>query len=256
MKDKPTIKYNAYDQVWLMGAGTQLTAEQFARIDRPVIAFGWSDPNMYIKDHMLNSSLYCTNDLKLSRKLAKVHPTLYYQTSCDKKHHVNLNLDKSIDILVYGVGKHKFIGNRNDTVNALRKAGLSVTVFGREWDWDVHTHDFMEGDKFIEMINKAHISIDITNSSSAFAHRVLECTACGTPVLSKKREDLLQMFKEGKEVLTYEYVDDMIDTLKKYLKKPDMLRKIGLAGQKRCYAEHDISVSVPKLLKILAKVER
>ncbi len=244
------IDYNSYDQIWLMGAGAKIDKETFDSINIPVLAFGWSDPNLFNEDHYENCTIYFTNDLKTYNKL-QYHSdkiSYYYQTTCDKRYHKNLNLEKTTDILVYGVGDHKFISNRNEVVNKLREKGFNIKVFGRGWDEHEHTYDFIKGQQFIEEINRAKIVLDITNKDSAWGHRIFEASACGTPVLTYNREDTKQLLQIGTEIILYKDFADLLGALEVWLDYPDHLEEFGLNAQRRCYRDHDISVRIKALL--------
>ncbi len=251
--ENPIIDYNSYDQIWLMGSGAKIDKETFQSINVPVFAFGWSDPNLFSEDHYENCDIYFTNDLETYKSL---YPYLdnkiyYYQTTCDKRYHKNLNLEKTTDILVYGIGNHKFISNRNQIVNKLRRKGFKIKVFGRDWDSHEDTRGFIKGRQFIEEINQAKIVLDITNGESAWGHRIFEASACGTPVLTYSREDTKQVLDEVYEVFLYKGFDQLVSKLQIYLDKPELLKTIGLNAQKRCYKDHDISVKIKELLKII-----
>lgn len=253
--EKPIIDYNSYDQVWLMGSGTKIDYETYLSIKVPVIAFGWSDPNLFSTDHALNCNLYCTNDLNTYKNFpSSAKRCIYYQTSCDKRYHKNLNLEKTTDILVYGVGCHIFVTNRNEVVNKLRNLGFNIKVFGREWDKHEDTHGFIEGQQFIEEINKAKIVLDITNDTTAWGHRIFEASACGTPVLTYDREDTRQLLDNNQEILLYKNIEDIEEILSLYLTMPNTLKMMGCHAQERCYKDHDISVRIQELFKILKEI--
>lgn len=259
---KDVVDYHNYDQIWLMGAGAKIDDKTWYKIaletKTKVIAFGWSDPNLFSLDHAHNCHAYFTNDLKKSEQLtynSDKQYYYYYQTTCDKRYHKNLNLEKTTDILVYGVGNHKFIPYRNQVVNKLRRWGLNIKVFGRSWDKHPDTYGFIEGQQFIEEINKAKIVLDITTKISAWGHRIFESSACGTPVLTYDREDTKKLLKPGSEILLYKSLKDINETLQNFLKYPEQLKQIGANAQARCYKDHDISVRIQELFKILEEIK-
>lgn len=254
--EKSKIDYRSYNQLWLMGAGVKLTEEEFKYIPIPVIAFGLSDPNLFSEEHKQNCHIYCTNDLN-------IYQTFYYRsdkrciynpTSCDIRYHKNLHLEKTTDILVYGVGNHKFIPERNRVVNKLRRKGFNVKVFGRGWDKHSDTSGFIQGEQLIKEINKAKIILDITNKTTALGRRIFEGSACGTPVLTCDREDVRELFKSGHEILTYNTFENIVTTLNYVLTYPNILESIGDNAQQRCYNDHDIVIRVQKLLKYLKEM--
>lgn len=248
--------WNHYHVIMLHGSGAVLPEEEFQRVKVPIISFGWSDPNLFNEIHFKQGNIYCTNDLSLSKKMeGKGNPFHFYNTACDKRSHKDLNLQKETEILVYGAGTHKFVTDRNEVVNKLRKLGFKIKIFGRGWDSHKDTFGHIEGEEFIEEINKAHLVLDISNKTTAWPHRILEASACSTPVLTIDREDTRQMFIAGKEILLYDSFGYLTVLLKKVLENKNELREIGLNAQKRCYKNHDISVRIKELLKIMGNYE-
>jgi len=247
------MNWHYYDIVMLHGSGAVLPEDHFKNCIVPIISFGWSDPNLFNITHYTQSKIYCTNDFTFA-KLPYDKPVYFYNTACDKRYHKNLNLKKETDILVYGCGDHKFVTNRNKLVNKLRELGYTIKVFGRGWDQHSDAHGHIEGEEFIKEINKAHLVLDISNKTTAWPHRILESSACGTPVLTIDREDTRMMFKEWDEILLYKDFEDLIIKLSTALTHKKNLREIGLRAQKRCYKDHDISVRIKELLKIMEQL--
>ena len=252
-KENKQIDFSKYDLVMLHGSGACLTEKQKEKCKISILSFGWSDPNMFNELHFSQGDIYLTNDLSLSKSL-NGKPVYFYNTACDKRHHKNLNLDKETDILVYGVGTHPFVPLRNKYVNDLRKEGFKVKVFGRKWDKHEDTHEFIEGDGLSKEICKAHILLDVTNDKTAWGHRVFESSARGTPVLTMDREDTRSMFEENREILLYEDFEDIVSLLYCYLGQKDRLKQIGVNAQERCYKDHDISVRIQELIKIIEEI--
>lgn len=246
------IDWNSYDVIMLHGSGAVLPEEEFKKVKVPIISVGWSDPNLFNETHFNQGTVYCTNDLSLSKKLqGKGKSVYFYNTACDKRFHIDLNLKKETDILVYGAGIHKYVTNRNEVVNDLRNQGFKIKVFGRGWDKHSDTFEFIEGNGLAQEICKAHLLLDVTNTETAWGHRCFESSARGTPVVTVDREDTRQMFNKGDEILLYKTFKDLIGILQLTLSQPSVLRQIGLSAQKRCYKDHDISVRIKELLKIM-----
>lgn len=244
------INWNSYDVIMLHGSGAVLPEEEFEKVKVPIISFGWSDPSLFNITHFSQGSLYCTNDLTLS-KIPNDKPVYFYNTACDKRHHKNLNLEKETEILVYGAGTHKFVTDRNETVNKLREFGFNIKVFGRGWDKHPNTFEFIEGDGLAREICKAHLVLDISNETTAWPHRILESSACATPVLTIYREDTCRMFEREVEIIIYDGFAELQICLDFYLRDKSLLRRIGLNAQLRCWEDHDISVRIKELIKIM-----
>jgi len=249
-KENPKIDYDKYDLIMLHGSGAYFHNEEYNQVKCPIIGFGWSDPSMFNNIHYHQSTVYCSNDLEKTKIL---HDPIayYYQTACDKRYHVNLNLNKETDILVYGAGDHRFVTNRNTIVNKLRKEGFRIKVFGRGWDKHTDTYGFIEGHKLSVEVCKAHLLLDLVSKTSSWAHRVLESSARATPAFSIDRKDTRLMFKDNKEIILFSDFQMLIDKLAYYLNHKDKLKKIGINAQKRCLKSHDISIRIKELQKII-----
>ena len=247
------INWEWYDIVMLHGSGAVLPEEEYKKVKCAIISFGWSDPNLFNDIHYKQGTVYCTNDLNLAMRI-DTKPSYFYNTACDKRHHVDLYLEKETDILVYGCGNHKFVPERNKTVSDLRLYGYKIKVFGKGWIPHEDTFGFIEGEELAREICKAHIVLDITNGSTAWGHRIFESSARGTPVLTFDRKDTRSMFKEWDEILLYKDFVDLVIKLSIAMMHKNDLRKIGLRAQQRCYKDHDISVRIKKLIKIMDKL--
>ena len=252
-KEIEDIDFTKYDIAMLHGSGAILTNDIYQQCDIPILSFGHSDPNLFNEIHFNQGNIYFTNDLKLSRIL-KEKPVYYFPTACDMRYHVNLNLNKTTDILTYGKGSHPFVTNRNKIVNKLRRKGFKIRCFGREWDKHEDTHGFIEGEELSKEICQARIVLDLSNADTAWSHRIFEVSARGTTCLTYDREDTREMFMPYKEILTYKTIEDMMSTLDYYLNAEEELVLIGKNAQERCYKDHDISVRIQELLKILKEI--
>ena len=240
----------------IMLHGTAATIPQYIFDKRiiPIISFGWSDPNLYAPYFAKTCDVYFTNDLSLSQRLSKALNCFYLQTACNKKYHRYLGLAKETDILVYGVGVHPVVKDRNQTVDWLRSMGFTIKVFGRNWNPHKDTHPFIEGEELIVEINKAHLCLDLSNSYTAFPHRILECSACGTPVLTFRREDTLSLLENEREIFTYASKEELPYILNAILKNGQFLKDVGANAQRRCYKDHNITNRVQELKEKLYSV--
>jgi len=258
-KEDSNVMFKNYDLVMLHGSGALLTDEQHNECKSnniPIFSFGWSDPNLFHEKHYGQGDVYLTNDLSLSKKLKERNdkPVYFYNTACDKRHHKDLNLNKETDILVYGAGIHKWVTDRNEVVDNLRKDGFKIKVFGRSWNKHKDTFEFIDGIGLAKEICQAHLLLDVTNGETAWGHRVFESSARGTPVITFNRADTRSMFADS-EIIYYNNYNDILRMLNFYLRTPEvmasLLRKKGLDAQKRCYKDHDISVRIKQLVKII-----
>ena len=68
--------------------------------------------------------------------------------------------------------------------------------------------------------------------------RVFEVPACGGFLLTGDAENLRDYYKPGRDIVTFDTLDDLIDKARHYLDHDDQRRAIARAGYERTLAEH------------------
>ncbi len=86
--------------------------------------------------------------------------------------------------------------------------------------------------------------------------RLFEATGCGAMLITDEKKNLGEIFKVGKEIITYSDVDDLIEKLKYYLKNDKEREKIAKAGQRRTLKDHVYEKRMKELVGILNKYYR
>lgn len=83
--------------------------------------------------------------------------------------------------------------------------------------------------------------------------RLFETTGVGTCLLTDKKSNLSELFKDGEEVITYSSVDDCLDKIKWLLDNPIECRRIARNGQQRTLKDHNFENRVEHFFKELIK---
>ncbi|MFA5879134.1 MAG: glycosyltransferase [Candidatus Margulisiibacteriota bacterium] len=83
--------------------------------------------------------------------------------------------------------------------------------------------------------------------------RLFEVTGMGTLLLTDKKENMKDLFVEGKEVVLYESFDDAMEKIKWLLDNPQKMKEIALAGQKKTLAEHNYQKRVQFLHRLILR---
>lgn len=83
--------------------------------------------------------------------------------------------------------------------------------------------------------------------------RLYEATGCGVLLITDHKDNLNQLFKEGKEVVSYTSQDDLVNKIWYYLTHDDQRMKIAAAGQTRTLRDHTYGVRMKQLLNIIQK---
>jgi hypothetical protein len=213
----------------------------------PIVRIGLSDPNLFFKELSDNCDLYITNDYKTSTNL----DCYYMPCFADKNYFKKLDIKKEIDILFVGNKHHPFVKDRAGTISKLRKEGFNIKCFGHGW-----ANGFIEGDRLVQEYNKAHLCLDLTDDTTSLGSRIFQSSMCGTPVITKGREDLKELLKDSsEEVLLYGSYPDLVNTLRivfsESAKEEKFLEEIGLKARERCLKDHDVFIRVNGLLEHL-----
>jgi len=247
------IKAHKPDQAWIAHSFALLSPDIRRKAGVPVIGFGFSDPNGFKEDRLLGYSAYITNHYATYLKYKNEIPVFYNPTACDFRFHKTLYLERDIDISFIGVERHPYFKDeymRMKTVNFLeRDLGIRIMAYGQGW-----LGGKIEGMKFLEVINRSKIGLDLQDEESPLAHRMFEYSACGTPVITRERAEVKSLFIPDEEILTYESYDDLKEKLIFYLENPKKLETVGRKAKDRCLREHDIKYRVDGILDFLDEV--
>jgi hypothetical protein len=103
------------------------------------------------------------------------------------------------------------------------------------------------GDSLITLNNHGDIAHYAANM------RLYEATGMGACLLTDWKPDLGDLFELETEVVTYRTPEECLEKAKYLSEHPDIARKIGEAGQKRCLQDHTTSTRAQELLDILRK---
>jgi len=265
LKEREDVEYltshNADDiqsggYLWLYSSQLGLTAENYQEIKErglTVVNFGLSDPNMFQENRLKVCDVYCTNDLNTYRKYSQHNPfnckVHHWQPGCYLEKFTKRDVGKDIDVLFVGTLSHGYIPLRKQYIMRLRKEDINFKGYGDGFD------RYLAGEDLVNTYSRAHLNIDVVTKISSLSNsRLLQSAACGTPTLILKREDVLEEFQDGKEILTYGGgYDEMLSVIKKALTDKDRLAEIGENARQRCIRDHGMRKRVDDLIKYLGE---
>ena len=98
------------------------------------------------------------------------------------------------------------------------------------------------GHKMFELMGRSQITFNRhINVAEQFMNnmRVFEATGCGAMLLTDEKQNTRELFEPDKEIVTYESMDDCIEKVRFYLRRPDLVRAIAQAGQRRTLRLHN-----------------
>jgi len=236
--------------MWLYSSQLGLTAENYQEMKErglTVVNFGLSDPNMFQEGRLRVCDVYCTNDLNTYRKWNGMYNVYHFKYGVDHRFE-KTDTKKDLDVLFIGTLSHAYIPLRKPRALKLMKESFTFEGYGKGFD------QFLNGKDLVNAFNRSHLNIDLCTKHSALASRIFQAAACGVPTLTLKRDDILECFKDGKEILTYEGgYDEMLGVIKDVLKHKGWLAEIGENARQRCLKDHGMRKRVDDLIKYLGE---
>ena len=156
-------------------------------------------------------------------------------------------------------------GDRPAMIQALRTAGLDVQTWGTGWNvrsWHkavsrlpvigpaagrrwrdrVAASSRSSQDDMLAIFEQSRVSIDLVASSHGaepqIKGRTFEVPACGGFLLDGRAQGIEEYFELGKELVTYDDLDDLIEKARYFLRHESEREAIRAAGTRRTLAEH------------------
>jgi hypothetical protein len=148
-----------------------------------------------------------------------------------------------------------FVGSwkpeRGALVEQLDALDMAPQLFGKGWKnsrWAEDPQAIFRGSQINLGIGYALASARIANAKG----RDIECPAVGACYLTTYHWELAEMFEIGKEVLCYRNLEELVEMLAYYGKRPDACLKIAQAAHKRAHAQHTWEMRLRDLFKELS----
>ncbi|MEO7340171.1 MAG: glycosyltransferase [Luteolibacter sp.] len=134
-----------------------------------------------------------------------------------------------------------FVGSwkpeRGQVMDELASHGIRPALFGKGWResrWIDDPGTVFRGSQINLGIGYALASARIANAKG----RDIECPGTGACYLTTYHWELAEMFEIGKEVLCYRNMEELVELVSFYSKRPDACLKIAQAAHRRAHAEH------------------
>ena len=179
--------------------------------------------------------------------------SIYFPFGCNEKIFRNQETIKKYDVSFVG-GWHPY---REWLIERIRKAGVSVEVFGHRWP-----KGEIDQDGMIKLFNESRINLNLSNSASWDARylasspralinrlrskknveqmkaRMFEVSGCGSFQLTYYVEGLANCYDIDREIGVYSDSDDLIEKVQFYLAHEQLRETIAAAGYQRTLQEH------------------
>lgn len=98
--------------------------------------------------------------------------------------------------------------------------------------------------------SRINLNLSLRSIHSGIPLRVLDIMACGGFVLSNWQPEIAEYFVEGKEIVTFQSMEECKEKMDYYLKYEQKRQKIAEAGQKKVREKFDYTSGLLKLFEI------
>ncbi|NQT30035.1 MAG: glycosyltransferase [Candidatus Saganbacteria bacterium] len=212
----------------------------------------------FSKDYCFNFDYCITTDHSAIKKYKKIgyNNIILSQFAANQHVYKKMDIPRSLDVSFVGQPH----GVRRDIIKAVIEKGINISTFGNGWKttllkkkWnrlmkkvflDILKFDtgMISHDMMLAVFNKSKINLNLSQNShgirSQMKGRHFEVPACGAFLLSSHDADLEHYYELGKEIETFDTIEEMIDKIKYYLSHDEEREKIARAGYERTMREH------------------
>ena len=138
--------------------------------------------------------------------------------------------------------------DREVIVNRLLAEGVPIDLFGKGWP----NAQWVENPTEIYRSSQINLGIGFaTPNLTTIKGRDFECPGVGACYLTTYNWELANWFDLGKEILLYRCVEELLEMLSYYRRRPEECARIALAAWHRCKAEHTWEKRFRKLFRQL-----
>lgn len=156
-------------------------------------------------------------------------------------------------------------GDRPETLQRLREAGLDVQRWGTGWDVRfadrviarlpvigasggrdrlerIRARTRCSQESMLEIFEQSRLNLNLVEASQGgepqIKGRTFEVPACGGFLLDGRTEGIEEYFEPGVEIALYDDAEDMVAQAKHYLGHEAERARVAAAGHRRTHAEH------------------
>ena len=175
-----------------------------------------------------NSALPKYNRLGISDRVIKT------QWGCNHQLYTPMDIEKDIDISFVGQPH----GNRREILSHISNKGFELKVYGFNWEQfpRVPFH------QMVRIFSRSKINLNLSNSSTMIGQQIkgrnFEIPGTRSFLLTDNAENLGEYYLDGKEIVIFNSVDEMIEKIKYYLNHEKQRELIAESSYKRTLSEH------------------
>jgi len=144
--------------------------------------------------------------------------------------------------------KDQFAAGKDELGNELRGCGAKEPLFVDTSSASYYqlAHLYASGLLHLQ-------STDPQSVEGGIPYRVFQSAACGVPLLSDYKKELVECFTPGDEILIYRDDRDLSETLQKAISNPKRSKEVGRAAYERFLKEHTWTHRMRRLVDIMSR---
>ncbi|MHA1232416.1 MAG: CgeB family protein [Candidatus Helarchaeota archaeon] len=146
--------------------------------------------------------------------------------------------------------------NREEILKSV--IGYNLKIWGKGWEKSIYpeirkkfTHRFISIEEISKVFNACKINLNIHHNSGNINFRCFEITGCGAFCLTDRTLGIEKSFEIGKEIITYEGNQDLIEKIDYYLDNDTEREEIAIRGQQRTYRDHTIEKRLKQVINVI-----
>jgi glycosyltransferase involved in cell wall biosynthesis len=124
-------------------------------------------------------------------------------------------------------------------------AGICMHARGKLWGMDMY-----------RILKKSRINLNVhidLAAQEAANMRLFEATGVGGFLLTDYKNNIGDFFEPGKEIETFNSVDELVEKALYYLNHPDLRAQIAEAGQRKCFEKFTLRHSASQLDHVIRR---
>ncbi len=185
-------------------------------------------PNFDLVCTTATSALPKYEQLGLSDRVIKT------QWACNHEIYVPCDIPRDIDCSFVGMPH----GDRVNVVNSLMSRGLDVQIYGYGWQ----DRPRLPFNQMVRMFSRSKVNLNLSNSAVSSVQQIkgrnFEVPGCRAFLLTAKAEELESYYEDGREVVTYDTLDELVEKARYYAAHDEEREAIAQNAYARTLAEH------------------
>lgn len=142
-------------------------------------------------------------------------------------------------------------GNRPEIISRLREAGIQVEVFGPGWPNGSLTTEEMVRTWSRSKINLGFGGVLGHKETYCLKGRDFEVPMSGGLYLTEHHDELIPFYDIGREIVTYNDFNDLLEKIHWLLSEPDQAEAIRRAGRARALRDHTWEMRFDRVFRML-----